>query len=384
MFDDTIEILTQLIAFPSVSSESNMPLIDWAAEYLASHGARIDVTHDATGTKGNLFATFGPEGDGGIILSGHSDVVPAEGQDWSSDPFTLRLDDDKYYGRGACDMKGFIACAMALAPRLVTAKLNRPLHIALSYDEETGCLGAPVMLAGLAKQGLYPSICIVGEPTGMRLINGHKGCCECQTRFTGLEGHGSMPDAGVNAAEYAVRYVTELMAIADQLRARAPDGSPFDPPWTTINIGRIAAGVATNVIPNRALVDWEFRPVTDSDYSYVHRRIGDYTANVLLPQMQARHPSARIELETIAEVVGLEPEIDGAAEKLVAALTGANTAGTVPFGTEAGLFRGYGISTVVCGPGEIAQAHKPDEYVTVQQLQQCLAMMDRLFSRISA
>jgi len=383
MFDDTIEILNRLIAFPSISTDSNLELINWAAEYLAGHGARIEITHDVTGTKGNLFASFGPEGDGGIILSGHSDVVPTEGQEWSSDPFTLRLDDGKYYGRGSCDMKGFIACAMALAPRLAGATLNRPLHIALSYDEETGCLGAPVMLAALAKRGLKPSICIVGEPTGMRLINGHKGCCEYQTRFVGLEGHGSMPDAGVNAAEYAVRYVAELMAISDQLRSRAPSNSPFDPPWTTINIGRIASGVATNVIPNKAEVDWEFRPVTDEDFDFVRKRIGDYAQNVLLPQMRARHPSAKLETETVAEVVGLEPEVEGEAQKLVAALTGANTASTVPFGTEAGLFRAYNVSTVVCGPGEIAQAHKPDEFVSEVQLRHCLTMMDRLFARIS-
>jgi len=384
MFDDTIEILERLIGFESISSDSNLALIDYAADYLAQYGAHIEITHDASGTKGNLFATFGPMGDGGIILSGHSDVVPTEGQDWTSDPFTLRRADGRLYGRGSCDMKGFIACAMALAPRLAKANLNRPLHIALSYDEETGCLGAPVMLAALAKRGIHPAICIVGEPTGMRLINGHKGCCEYQTRFVGLEGHGSMPDAGVNAAEYAVRYVAELMAISDQLRSRAPADSPFDPPWTTINIGRIVSGVATNVIPNKAEIDWEFRPVTDEDFSFVRQRISDYAHNVLLPQMRARHPAASVETETIAEVVGLEPEVEGAAEKLVAALTGANTASTVPFGTEAGLFRGYGISTVVCGPGEIAQAHKPDEYVSEVQLRQCLTMMDRLFARISA
>lgn len=383
MLTTTIEILRRLVAFPTVTSDSNLALIDWVADYLRDVGATIEITRDATGTKANLFATFGPTGDGGIILSGHSDVVPTEGQAWSSDPFILRQAKDRLYGRGACDMKGFIACALAMAPAFAAATLTRPLHIALSYDEETGCLGAPVMLDALAKRGLRPSICIVGEPTGMRLIAGHKGCCEYTTRLTGLEGHGSMPDAGVNAAEYAVRYVGHLMHLADQLRSRAPADSPFDPPWTTINIGGIHSGVAHNVIPNRAEIQWEFRPATQNDFDFVKTNITDYAQNVLLPEMQARHPAALLETETIAEVVGLTPEPDGAAQKLVAALTGANTASTVPFGTEAGLFRAAGISTVVCGPGEIAQAHKPDEYVTLDQMQQCLRMLERLLIRIS-
>ncbi|UPH72402.1 acetylornithine deacetylase [Abyssibius alkaniclasticus] len=384
MFDQTIQILGKLISFPTISSDSNLALIDWVADYVAGHGAHVEISHDASGTKGNLFATFGPMIDGGIILSGHSDVVPTTGQAWSRDAFTLHESGGLYYGRGACDMKGFIACALALAPQLAQAGLSKPIHIALSYDEETGCLGAPVMLAALAARGLRPGICIVGEPTSMRLINGHKGCCEMHTVLGGLEGHSSMPAAGVNAAVYAARYIGQLMEIAEALKARAPADSPFDPPQTTLNVGRLAAGVATNVIPNHAEIDWEYRPVQPDDIAFVKTRINDFANNVLLPEMRATHPGASIETRTIAEVVGLEPEAEGAAQKLVLALTGANTTATVPFGTEAGLFAAQGISTVVCGPGDIAQAHKPDEFVSGEQLRQCLTMLERLLARVSA
>ena len=281
-------------------------------------------------------------------------------------------------------MKGFIACALALAPRFAEAELDRPLHLALSYDEETGCLGAPVMLARLAETGRKPKVCIVGEPTSMKVIEGHKGCHEYTTRFRGLEGHGSKPEAGVNAVEYAARYIGELIATAHDLRARAPEDSPFDPPCSTISTGAIRGGIAHNVIPNTCEVDWDFRPINAEDAGWVDDRMRAYAEDVLLPAMRVVDPDAAIETETVGEVAGLEPLEGSEAVRLVTQLTGSNVTGTVPFGTEAGLFQAQGIHTVVCGPGSIDQAHKPDEFVTLDQLQQCLDMIERLRPRLQA
>ena len=382
--DTTREILARLIGFPTVSKDSNLALIDWADAYLRGLGARTDITTNVDGTKANLFATIGPDIDGGVVLSGHTDVVPVEGQAWSSGPFEAVERDGAIYGRGACDMKGFIACALALAPRFAEAELDRPLHLALSYDEETGCLGAPVMLARLAETGRKPKVCIVGEPTSMKVIEGHKGCHEYTTRFRGLEGHGSKPEAGVNAVEYAARYIGELIATAHDLRARAPEDSPFDPPCSTISTGAIRGGIAHNVIPNTCEVDWDFRPINAEDAGWVDDRMRAYAEDVLLPAMRVVDPDAAIETETVGEVAGLEPLEGSEAVRLVTQLTGSNVTGTVPFGTEAGLFQAQGIHTVVCGPGSIDQAHKPDEFVTLDQLQQCLDMIERLRPRLRA
>lgn len=379
-----IAALGDMIAFPTVSSDSNLDLIAWAQTRLDALGARTQMTMDKDGRKANLFATIGPMVDGGVVLSGHTDVVPVEGQPWTSDPFAMRQADGRLYGRGACDMKGFIACALALAPRFAAAALARPLHIALTYDEETGCLGAPVLLEALAKSGPRPAICIVGEPTEMRVIEGHKAVHEYTTRFTGLEGHGSQPELGVNAVEYAARFVAELLNIKDALRARAPVDGPFDPPWTTLNVGKIEGGVAHNVIAGRAAVEWEFRPISPEDAAFVTSRVDAHLRQDLLPKMRAVHPGATAETETIGEVIGLEPMTNAEAAALADALTGGGPRGVVSFGTEAGLFQAQGISTVVCGPGSIAQAHKPDEYVTRDQMAQCLAMIERLIPRLQS
>ena len=239
------------------------------------------------------------------------------------------------------------------------------------------------MLDRLKETGRRPAVCIIGEPTGMKVIEGHKSCCEQTTRFTGLEGHGSMPSAGVNAVEYAAQYIGELMKIAAELRARTPADSRFDPPWTTINVGAIRGGVAHNVIPNVCEVDWEFRPVNRADKDYVWTRVLSYADEVLVPAMRAIHPEADVETEVVGDVDRLEPMSDSEAVRLAQELTGNNSAGLVPFGTEAGLFQELGISTVVCGPGHIAQAHKPDEYVEISQLEDCLAMLMRLLPKLT-
>jgi len=384
LIDDTKAILGDLIAFPTVSSDSNLELIAYAAEKLGALDARIMMSLDPTGHKANIFASLGPEEDGGIVLSGHSDVVPVEGQDWTSDPFAMREEDGLLYGRGACDMKGYIAAALAMAPRYAELDLKRPVHFAFTYDEETGCLGAAHLVEELARHEMHPSVAIIGEPTEMRIIEGHKGCYEYTTTFTGLEGHGSMPDAGVNAVEYAVRYITRLMELRTELQAMAPANSRFTPPWTTLQVGRMVGGVARNIIAGNCAVEWEMRPVQRSDADHVKHHMKAYCDDVLLPAMRAVDAEADIVTTVIAEVGELEPADDNEARRIVSELTGANGADVVSFGTEGGLFQDYGMSVVVCGPGSIEQAHKPDEFVSVSQLESCLKMLTGLERKLTA
>ncbi len=382
MLERTIEILGDLIEFPTVSADSNLAMIDYLASNFEDCGAQVHLLRDPSGTKANLFATIGPQKDGGIVLSGHSDVVPVADQNWSSDPFRMCRRNDRLYGRGSCDMKGFIAAATAMAPTFELAVRDRPLHFAFTYDEEVGCIGAGHLAESLGELGINPSVAIIGEPTEMRIIEGHKGCYEYTTRFQGLEGHGSAPDLGVNAVEYASRYVSLLLNIKDQLRSMAPVESRFEPPWTTINVGALHGGTAHNVIASKAQVDWEMRPVQQSDADFVKSSLQDYCCDILLPKMQAIFPDASIQTEVVGEVEGLIPVLENEARQIVAALTGQNDAGVVPFGTEAGVFQNLGMDVVVCGPGSIEQAHKADEYVAVDQLEQCLAMLSKLATNL--
>ncbi len=377
----SVNILTRLIEFPTVSADSNLDLIDYAGELLEDLGARTELTYDAAGNKANLFATLGPEADGGFILSGHTDVVPVEGQPWTVDPFKATASGDRVYGRGACDMKAFIACALAMAPKFDQSDLVKPVHFAFSFDEEVGCLGAPLMLEKLAARGVRPSVCIIGEPTDMGVIEGHKGCYEYHTVFTGLEGHCSVPDRGVNAVQYAVQFISKLMEVAEELKGRAPADSPFDPPYSTIQTGRIHGGIARNVIARHCEVDWEMRPVNREDANYALERIRRFAEEELAPAMRAGHADASIFTEVIGEVAGLVPVPESEAIRIARELTGNDTS-VVSFGTEAGLFQEMGISTVVCGPGSINQAHKPDEYVSGEQLQRCMEMLDGLIPKL--
>ncbi len=382
--DDTKALLRKLIAFPTVSTDSNLEMIEFLAGQLEAVGARINIHRDATGTKANLFATLGPANDGGILLSGHSDVVPVADQDWTTDPFEMIERDGRLYGRGTCDMKGFIAAAVAMAPAFAERVAERPVHFAFTYDEETGCIGAQALAQELRARGVRPAVAIIGEPTSMRVIEGHKGCYEYSTHFTGLEGHGSGPDRGVNAVEYAVRYVARLLDLKEQLKARAPADSRFEPPWTTINTGALIGGVAHNVIPGKARVDWEMRPVQQGDADFVKSGLHAFCTHRLLPAMRAVSPDADIFTQVIGEVDGLIPADSNEARDVVMELTGANGADTVPFGTEAGIFQSLGISAVVCGPGSIEQAHKPDEFLAIDQLRECLAMLERLGGKLAA
>lgn len=380
--EQTCDILGDFIAHPTVSADSNLAMIADIAERLGDVGARVDLQTSPDGRKANLFATIGPEEPGGLVLSGHSDVVPVEGQDWSSDPFKMVERDGRLYGRGTCDMKGFLAAVVAKAPEIAARPLTKPLHVAVTYDEEIGCLGAQALADWLTEHDIRPRLAIIGEPTMMGVIEGHKGCCEYTTRFSGLAGHGSQPDRGVNAVEYAVRYVARLMELGEVLKARAPTDSPFDPPWTTINTGALSGGFAHNVIPEEAQVDWEFRPVQASDFSFVKTEMEDYVASVLLPAMKQVSPTADITTHMMGEVAGLEPKTENEARDILMELTGSNRADVVAFGTEAGIFASLGMSTVICGPGSIEQAHKPDEFLSLNQLQACLDMLDGLEKRL--
>jgi acetylornithine deacetylase len=381
--DDTKALLGELVAFPTVSSDSNLAMIAHLAGRLESSGARVDIHLDPAGQKANLFATIGPDTDGGIVLSGHTDVVPVTDQEWATDPFEMVERDSRLYGRGTCDMKGFIAAAVIMAPRLTEAVRDRPLHFAFTHDEEIGCIGARALADTLRDKGLRPAVAIIGEPTSMRIVEGHKGCYEYSTRFTGLEGHGSAPDRGVNAVEYAVRYVARLLELKEALKARAPARSRFDPPWTTINTGALTGGHAHNVIPGRARVDWEMRPVQPGDADLVKSDLARYCAETLIPAMRAVSPDADIVTEIMGEVDGLVPADENEAKAILLELTGATGADVVPFGTEAGIFQAMGMSAVICGPGSIAQAHKPDEFLSVAQLSECLGMIERLGAKLA-
>lgn len=379
LLSSTREILDKLIGFPTVSADSNLDLIAYAANLLEDCGARVSVSGDGTGSKANLYATLGPETAGGLVLSGHTDVVPADPAEWHSDPFSMREADGRLHGRGACDMKGFIAAALAKAPEYAALDLRRPLHFALTYDEEVGCFGARKLAEDLRRSELLPSVVIIGEPTEMRVIEGHKGCYEYTTSFHGTDGHGSEPEKGVNAIHVAARFIGRLLELAEDMRLKTgADSARFSPPWTTLQTGRIEGGSARNVIARHCTVEWEMRPVREADAQQVKAALEAYCQDDLLPRMRAVYPDADIVTKVIGEVAGLAVMSENEARDIVRALTGANLCDVVAFGTEAGQFQALGMSVVVCGPGSIAQAHQPDEFVSLDQLDKCLDMLTGL------
>jgi len=386
VFPETLKVLSDLIKFQTVSGTSNLALIEYCEKRLNKVGATSFKTSDQANKRFNLFSTVNGKSKvsgKGIILSGHTDVVPASSKEWSSDPFVSTEKNNKVYGRGACDMKGFIACSLALAPYFASQNLKKPIHFSFTYDEETACQGAPVMIKELKKRNLNCSVCIVGEPTNMKAVQAHKGCYEYSTYFTGLAGHGSAPDKGVNAVEYATRFINKLLELREELKKREPKNSPFTPPYTTLGVGRIKGGLARNVIADQCVVDWELRPVVPEDGVYVNKTMDAYVKNVLLPEMKKIYPKADIKKEIIGEIIGFNKEESSEAINLVCNLTGDNSREVVSFGTEAGLFQEIGISTVVCGPGSVEQAHTIDEYVSFDQLKRCLKMLIDLRDQIS-
>ena len=385
-FPETLKILSELIKFQTVSGTSNVGLIEYCEKKLEVLGANSFKTFDKKKQRANLFSTINGKQKlnvGGIILSGHTDVVPASAKDWASDPYVANERDKKVFGRGSCDMKGFIACTLALAPYFASENLKKPIHFSYTYDEETACQGAPVMLEELKKRKINCSICIVGEPTNMKAIQAHKGCYEYSTHFSGLAGHGSTPAKGVNAIEYANKFINKLMELREELKNRKPKNSIFNPPYTTLQIGRIKGGIARNVIADQCTVDWELRPIVFEDGVFVNQTMNNYVKDILLPEMRKIYPESNIKKEVIGEIVGFNKEDKSEAVNLICNLTGDNSRDVVSFGTEAGLFQELGISTVVCGPGSIEQAHKIDEYVSFDELKKCLKMLIDLKEKIS-
>ena len=378
IFKDSLKILSDLIAFKTVSGEDNNSLINYCDEILKKLGATSFKTFDDKKKRVNLFATIKSKKTNGkkpVILSGHTDVVPVS-KSWSTDPFKATIKGDKLFGRGSCDMKGFIACTLAYAPIYAKENLNRDIHFSFTFDEETACQGAPLLIKELKNRGIIDGICIVGEPTNMKIIDAHKGCYEYTTYFEGLAGHGSAPEKGVNAVEYATRYISKLMDLREMLKSKVPKNSVFDPPYTTIGIGGISGGIARNVIADKCRVDWEMRPVIKEDGEFVHNELNEFVNKELLPEMKKIFPKSSIKKEIIGEIIGFNKVSKSEACEFISNLTGDNSREVVSFGTEAGLFQEIGISTVVCGPGSIEQAHKVDEFITLDQIKKCLILLD--------
>ena len=379
--DKTISVLTDLIGYPSISSESNVDIINYLSDKIKSLGGKIDIIKTADNKQANIFATIGPEIDGGIVLSGHTDVVPAKELNWNSDPFKLTRKDDLLYGRGSCDMKGFIASTIVAAEILKNKNLNYPVHFSFTYDEEIGCFGARHLIKELKKYKYKPSIVIIGEPTNMEIIEAHKGDCEYTTCFHGIEGHASNPEKGLSAIQYGSLFTNKLFEIGNELKRRAPSDSPFNPPWTTVQVGKIEGGVAHNVIAGQCSIDWEMRPINEEDKNFVKNNLLKYCQNKLLPEMQSKFTEAKIETETIGEIPGLIPQKDNQARVIMQDLLQSNSTGVISFGTEAGIFQEMNMDVVVCGPGSIDQAHKANEFVSISELDKCLQNLLKLLDQ---
>jgi len=374
------ELLRRLVAFDTTSAKSNLKLIAFVRDTLAGHGVTSTLTPSPDGTKASLFATIGPEGDGGIGLSGHSDCVPVEGQSWASDPFTLELRDGKLYGRGSCDMKGFLACVLASVPLFKSRPLNEPIHIILSYDEEVGCTGVRPLIARLGIDLPRPRAIVVGEPTGMAAIDAHKRIDAYRTIVTGREAHSSMPQLGVNAISIAAELIEALDRIGIELTAAESDDR-FDPPVSTVQVGMIEGGTAPNIVPKTCRLQWQVRSLPAAAPKVVPNRLAAFASETLLPRMRAVASSAAIETSPEGSVPAFLAKPGSEAVGLALALTGANATRAVSYATEAGLFEEAGCPAVICGPGDIEQAHAADEFVTVAQLEACMAFLAKLAER---
>jgi len=375
-------MLRKLIAFPTVSRDSNLDLIHYVRDTLAPYGAEIRLTHDDEKRKANLFATLGPRGAAGLVLSGHTDVVPTEGQAWDSDPFKMIEKDGRLYGRGAADMKGFIACVLALVPEFMERGLKTPLHLAFSYDEEVGCIGVGRLISDLKRAGIRPRWCVVGEPTEMRPVIAHKGKRGYRCTVRGLAGHSAYAPLGVNAVEYAAEAVAFLKGMARRHRARGPYDRGFDVAHTTVHAGVIRGGSALNVIPHECVFDFEFRFLPSDDPEALLREFEDYVRKKLEPEMRAVDSGSGFTIEPLSDIPMLDAGSETEVVALAQELTGERDIGKVSFATEGSQFQRAGIPTVVCGPGSIAQAHKPNEYVTLDQIRRCDDFLRRLVDRL--
>ncbi len=381
---ETFALIERLIAFDTTSRDSNLGLIEWARDYLRGYGIESLLTYDASGAKANLFATVQKGTKPGIVLSGHTDVVPVDGQNWASDPFKATAKDDRIYGRGACDMKSYLAVVLAMVPRFAAADLKAPIHLALSYDEEVGCIGVRGMLADLARNNIRPAAAIIGEPTSMQPVIAHKGKRTYRCCVRGKEAHSALTPQGVNAIEYAARIITYIRHMAERLQACESRDYGFDIPFTTLQTGVISGGTASNIVPRECAFHFEFRYLPGADPDALEREIKDYAEHVILPEMHRTDPGTGISIETKANIPGLNTDKEDEVAYLAQALSRNKSTAKVAYATEGGLFQQAGIPAIVCGPGSIEQAHKPDEYVTLGQVALCESFMERLLEQMTA
>jgi len=381
---NSVGLLRTLVGFDTTSRESNLQLIEFVRDYLAGFDVPCELIYNAERSKANLFASIGPAEQPGIVLSGHTDVVPVDGQPWTVAPFELSEHDGKLFGRGTADMKGYIACVLALVPALVAAELRMPVHIALSYDEEVGCLGVRSLLAELEQRPVKPLLCIIGEPTELKPVLGHKGKLAMRCDVHGHPCHSAYAPLGVNAIEYAAELIGELGRIGQQLKAPEHHDARFDPPYSTVQTGVISGGKALNIVPADCRFDFEIRALPSQDPTQVAQQLQAYADQQVLPRMRAVSEHSAIRFSELSAYPGLATDSQSQAAELIAAFCGSREFGTVAFGTEGGLFDAAGIPTVVCGPGSMDQGHKPDEFVSRVQLDACDAMLQRMLASIRA
>jgi len=376
-------LLERLIGLATVSRDSNLEMIEFIRQYLEELDVESELFYNDERTKANLFATIGPRNRGGVALSGHTDVVPVDGQPWTVDAFRLTERDGRLYGRGTADMKGFIACVLAAVPMFAERKLKLPVHLAFSYDEEVGCLGVRPMLAELERRAHKPVLCLIGEPTGLKPVLGHKGKLAMRCHVQGAPCHSAYAPYGVNAIQYAARMIGRLDEIGEKLALPEHHDARFDPPFSTVQTGVIKGGRALNIVPAECEFDFEVRALPGFDANEVADELQSYAEAELLPKMRAVKSDTGIRFQSLSAYPGLATSPDSEAARLLALLSGSSEFGTVAFGTEGGLFEQAGIPTVVCGPGSMDQGHKPDEFVTVEQLRDCDAMLVRLADYLS-
>ena len=378
----SVEMIRNLVGFPTVSRESNLDLIDFVREYLKPYDADVRLTFDDGKRKANLFATLGPRRDGGVLLSGHTDVVPVQGQAWDTDPFTLVERDGKLYGRGTADMKGFIAVVLALLPEFMQRGLKVPLHLAFSYDEEVGCLGVGRMINDLTAAGIRPQSCIVGEPTLMKPVIAHKGKKSYRVTVRGLASHSAYAPTGVNAVEAAAEAVAFLKSLARRHASCGPYDSGFDVAHTTVHTGVMHGGTALNIVPHECTFDFEFRYLPGDDPDKLFDEFKTYVTQTLEPEMRAIYANAGFDIELMSQIPAMDNSPETEVVALAQALSGNHDIGKVSYGTEGSQFQRAGISAVVCGPGSIEQAHKPNEYIALDQVARCEAFMRALMVRL--
>jgi acetylornithine deacetylase len=377
-------ILDKLVAFDTVSSRPNMALMEYVRGLLEEAGIAVTLIPDAAGGKANLYASTGPAGQGGVMLSGHTDVVPIEGQAWTRPPFALTEAEGRLYGRGTADMKGFVACAVAAMIAAARRPLRVPLHLALSYDEEIGCMGVRSLIDMLAAAPVQPRFCIVGEPTGMQVATGHKGKVALRATCTGREGHSALAPLALNALHLAADFLQAVRGLQAEVAATGLRDGDYDVPYTTLHVGKMSGGVQVNIVPNHAVLDFEIRSLAGEDVGALIRRLEAAAEAIVLPY-RGEFPEAAIRVERLWDYPGLGTPSDAGVVNFVKGLTGANGTIKVAFGTEGGLFdQRVGIPTVICGPGSMMQGHKPDEFVTVEQLARCEGMLGALLGRLEA